>query len=107
MDKNNTALIKFSPDQIIQKITSKEINFVNVMQDKKFTVEFYNPVEKDLQKPHTRDEIYVIVEGEGEFECGESKGDFKAGDLIFVPKNTFHRFLNFGRSLKTWVIFFN
>ena len=34
-------------------------------------VEVYQPVTTDHQKPHDRDECYVIIEGHGNFEMGD------------------------------------
>ena len=34
-------------------------------------VEVYKPVTTDHQRPHDRDECYVIIEGHGKFEMGD------------------------------------
>jgi mannose-6-phosphate isomerase-like protein (cupin superfamily) len=39
-------------------------------------VELYAPVGSDPQKPHTRDEIYVIASGSGYFHSGEQRQSF-------------------------------
>ena len=70
------------------------------------TVELYIPQGEDLQSPHDRDECYVIIEGAGRFRCGDRTVAFEPGDFLFVPAGVEHRFVDFGRSLKTWVIFY-
>ena len=69
-------------------------------------IELYMPRDVDDQKPHSRDECYVIVEGKGKFEMGGEVVPFDAGDFLFVPAGVEHRFVEFGESMKTWVIFY-
>ncbi|WP_217492042.1 cupin domain-containing protein [Leisingera sp. JC1] len=69
-------------------------------------VELYVPQNEDLQQPHSRDECYVVIRGSGRFQMGEDTVPFEAGDFLFVPAGMEHRFLDFGSSLETWVIFY-
>ena len=38
----------------------------------------------------THSEHVYVLEGEGEMSAGEKKFKVKKGDMIFIPKNTFH-----------------
>ena len=69
-------------------------------------IEYWTPRSEDDQKPHDRDEIYVIIAGSAKFEMGEKQRNVKAGDLIFVPAGTSHRFFDFGDDLAMWIAFF-
>src|SRR5437868_2475081 len=69
-------------------------------------VEIYAPRGRDPQAPHTRDEVYVVITGSGEFINGERRHPFAPGDLIFVPAGILHRFVNFTDDLIVWVIFY-
>ncbi|MEO5860922.1 MAG: cupin domain-containing protein [Burkholderiales bacterium] len=69
-------------------------------------VKVYAPRGDDPQTPHTRDEIYVVAYGHGEFVCGDTRKSFRATDLLFVPASTSHRFENFSDDLTLWVIFY-
>lgn len=68
--------------------------------------ELYMPETIDTQTPHTRDEIYIIVKGRGEFFNGEQTIKVEQGSFIFVPAGVEHRFLNFTEDLTVWVIFY-
>lgn len=70
------------------------------------SVEIYQPVGVDQQMPHTRDEVYVVVSGNGEFVNGGARKPFEAGELLFVPAEVEHRFENFSDDFATWVIFY-
>jgi mannose-6-phosphate isomerase-like protein (cupin superfamily) len=69
-------------------------------------VEYYAPRPNDIQKPHTRDELYIIAAGTGWFVNGAQRHRFGPGDVIFVPAGVVHRFEEFGNDFATWVIFY-
>ena len=59
----------------------------------------------DPQKPHLRDELYVIASGTGYFMCEDKTDEFGPGDVFFVPAGADHRFTHFSNDFATWVIF--
>lgn len=71
----------------------------------------FHPGGPDRQQPHTRDEVYVVVEGRAEFviehrdrpaerlHCGPH-------DVLFVAAGVPHRFENHDSAFKTWVVFY-
>ena len=69
-------------------------------------VKAYAPRGDDPQQPHTRDEVYVVAKGCGEFLCGDERKAFKAMDLLFVPAGVAHRFEKFSDDLTVWVMFY-
>ena len=69
-------------------------------------VEIYAPRGHDPQQPHTRDELYVVVSGSGEFVNGQDRHPFGPGDMLFVPAGVEHRFEDFMDDLVVWVIFY-
>lgn len=80
--------------------------FVTVFEHGSMLVEVYAPRGSDPQKPHTRDEVYVVVEGSGDFVLGESRQPFGPGDLLFAAAGEVHRFENFSDDTTLWVIFY-
>ena len=69
-------------------------------------LKMYRPKDKDIQKPHTRDELYVIASGAGWFVNGPERHPFQTGDVLFVPAGGEHRFEEFTDDFSTWVIFY-
>lgn len=69
-------------------------------------VEIYKPIKVDLQKPHTRDEVYIIISGSGLFINGKVRHPFQAGEVLFVAAGIEHRFENFTEDFVTWVFFY-
>jgi mannose-6-phosphate isomerase-like protein (cupin superfamily) len=69
-------------------------------------LELYAPRGADPQRPHTRDELYVVVQGRGRFRRGEELVDFGPGDLLFAAAGEAHRFEEFDQDLVVWVVFF-
>jgi mannose-6-phosphate isomerase-like protein (cupin superfamily) len=64
------------------------------------------PRDKDVQTPHDRDELYIVVSGKGTFRRGSELVRFVQGDVLFVGAHVPHRFESFSGDFKTWVIFF-
>jgi mannose-6-phosphate isomerase-like protein (cupin superfamily) len=80
--------------------------FAEVLAHGSMEVEIYAPRGKDPQTPHTRDEIYVVVSGSGEFVNGPGRNPFGPGDVLFVPAGVEHRFEDFTDDLVVWVVFY-
>lgn len=80
--------------------------FVELFSHGTLTVEFYKPDRVDNQKPHERDEIYVIASGEGEFINDANRINITTGDFLFVKAGKEHRFINFTDDFSTWVFFY-
>ncbi len=69
-------------------------------------IEIYKPVGVDDQKPHERDEIYVIASGKSHFTLEDQAYDVVAGDVLFVAAGREHRFSDFSTDFSTWVFFY-
>jgi quercetin dioxygenase-like cupin family protein len=69
-------------------------------------VEFYQPHSRDDQKPHLRDEIYVIARGAAVLDIEGNRFSAKTGDVLFVPAHAKHHFLAFSEEFATWVFFY-
>jgi mannose-6-phosphate isomerase-like protein (cupin superfamily) len=69
-------------------------------------VKMYAPRGRDSQKPHTRDELYVVARGSGVFFDGASRRRFQTGDVIFAPAGIQHRFEDFTDDFAVWVVFY-
>lgn len=80
--------------------------FMGVFSHDTLEVEIYKPEKTDFQKPHTRDEVYVVISGSGQFMNGKTKHSFEAGEVLFVPAGVEHQFLDFTDDFATWVFFY-
>lgn len=76
-----------------------------VLKHGSMELEYYAPRGRDTQSPHDRDELYVIISGNGWFRNGDARHEFGPHDVLFVPANVEHRFENFSDDFATWVIF--
>jgi mannose-6-phosphate isomerase-like protein (cupin superfamily) len=80
--------------------------FATILEHGSLLVEIYAPRVVDPQQPHTRDEVYVVLQGQGDFVCGDSRRQFVQGDLLFAGAGVEHRFENFSEDLAVWVLFY-
>jgi len=69
-------------------------------------MEIYAPRGTDMQKPHTRDELYVVASGRGWFFVEGQRLPFSAGDALFAAAGEVHRFEDFSDDLVVWVMFY-
>jgi mannose-6-phosphate isomerase-like protein (cupin superfamily) len=77
-------------------------------------VEMYTPDQIDIytlepidpQKPHDRDEVYVVARGDGAFFDGVRRHSVKAGTFLFVAAGQPHRFESFSPDFAVWVFFY-
>lgn len=79
---------------------------IQVFEHGSLTVKVYAPRGTDPQQPHTRDEVYIVAQGSGEFVIGESRLRFGPRDFLFAPAGEPHRFENFTDDLAVWVLFY-
>ena len=77
-----------------------------LMRHGSLEVRHYAPRGGDRQTPHSRDEVYVVAHGKGQFFLDGTRTPFGPGDLIFVPAGAEHRFEDFGDDLQVWVVFY-
>ena len=80
--------------------------FAEVFRHGSLQIEIFAPQGVDPQKPHRRDEIYVVARGRGTFASGERRLQFTAGDVLFAAAGEVHRFERFSSDFCTWVLFF-
>jgi len=80
--------------------------FAVALERGSLSIELYAPRGSDPQQPHTRDEVYVVVSGRGEFVNGRERHAFAPGDLLFVPAGVEHRFEQFTDDLAVWVVLY-
>jgi len=96
----------FQVEESLSALTKSRNLFSELFKDENITIEIYKPDQEDLQAPHDRDELYMIISGSGDFRMNDETSQFKAGDLLLVPQGAVHRFENFSKDFATWVIFY-
>lgn len=80
--------------------------FATLFRHGSLEVEIYRLIGMDRQKPHDRDEVYVILAGHGHFSCGGERRPFETGEVLFAPAGVEHRFEDFSTDFATWVFFY-
>ena len=99
-------MVKITPESALQKLAGHDKRFRTLFTHGTLEVEIYSPNQVDLQEPHQRDEIYVVIAGRGTFFCAGERIDFAPGDFLFVPAGIEHRFESFSDDFSTWVFFY-
>ncbi|HEY3247220.1 MAG TPA: cupin domain-containing protein [bacterium] len=95
----------FRPADALDRLTADRRS-VTVFEHGTLQVKLYAPRGTDPQTPHTRDEVYVVVSGRGQYFDGVARRSFEPGDLLFAPAGCVHRFEQFTDDLAVWVLFY-
>lgn len=69
-------------------------------------VDVYAPRGRDPQQPHSRDEVYIVLQGRGTFMIAGRREPFGPGDFLFAPAGVAHHFEDFTDDFATWVLFY-
>jgi mannose-6-phosphate isomerase-like protein (cupin superfamily) len=104
---SETSCASLAINEALEKLPGPEgKRFATIFQHGTLLVEIYAPRGDDPQKPHSRDEVYFVAAGSGEFVCRNSRQQFGPSDLLFVAAGLEHRFENFSEDLAVWVLFY-
>ncbi len=104
---NQSSSEQLSLAQALERLPGPQgERFVVLFEHGSLVVELYAPRGSDPQKPHSRDEIYVVAQGSGEFVCGGARRTLAPNEVLFVAANVEHRFENFSDDFAAWVFFY-
>ena len=98
--------MQISVQEALGKLQAQERPFLELFTHGTLALEIYQPDKVDLQTPHSRDEVYIVVSGSGTFFNDGQRMPFKAGDFLFVKAGLEHRFEDFTDDFVTWVLFY-
>ena len=97
---------RITPEEAVDHLPTPDgRHWITMLSRGGLEVELYAPQGKDLQTPHTRDELYFVVRGAGNFVLAGKRHPFAPGDAFFVPAGVDHRFEHFSDDFLTWVVF--
>ena len=86
----------FDTDLVLSKLDGTGVNtyFLDFLHTNSFEAGLLrlNPGERDTQGPHSADEIYFVIEGEGYIQIQDKSHRIKKGSCIFIPSKTKHHF---------------
>ena len=91
---------------LISKMELDNSGFLNFFDLKHLQVGILRlkPGESDTQEPHSSDEIYLVLEGDGFMEIGKKEYSIRKDLFIFAPANVSHRF--HGNTQEILVLYF-
>lgn len=98
--------MKLGLNESLARLDEEGTLFTTLFRHGTLDVELYRPRIEDKQKPHTRDEVYVIATGTSHFVVDGRECAVAAGDVLFVPAHADHRFTGFSGDFSTWVFFY-
>src|SRR5258708_32584690 len=108
LDENADKRRRVSVQEALAKLPPGERGerFFTLFKHGSLELEIYGPRGFDPQKPHTRDEVYVVIQGQGEYVCQGERQRFEAGDFLFAAAGDSHWFERFSDDFAVWVLFY-
>jgi len=97
---------RLTPGNGLAALAAAGTDYVALFRHGTLEVGLYRPDRVDPQKPHTRDEVYVVLSGSGEFVSGAARRPFEPGEVLFAPAGAEHRFERFTEDFAAWVFFY-
>jgi mannose-6-phosphate isomerase-like protein (cupin superfamily) len=84
----------FELDEILSSINKQENYFISFLNTKGIEAGILklSTGQEDTQAPHSIDELYFVIEGNGFIEINDTTHVVKKGTIIFVPAESKHRF---------------
>jgi len=102
--ENGTALV--TATEALRALPGSGEQVAELFRHGTLHVKLYTPRGIDDQTPHSRDEAYVVLHGEGEFVSDAGRKKFGPGDFVFAPAGAPHHFENFSDDFAVWVFFY-
>jgi mannose-6-phosphate isomerase-like protein (cupin superfamily) len=107
MKENNAQIVHVSLTDALAKGPPPPGNLaVPIFAHGSLEAELYTPRLIDPQKPHGRDELYVVARGSGVLVSGERRELVAPGSFVFVAAGEEHRFKEFSNDFAVWVFFY-
>ncbi|HYY87117.1 MAG TPA: cupin domain-containing protein [Nitrososphaeraceae archaeon] len=91
---------------LIRKMDLDDSEFLNFFELEHLQIGILRlkPGEQDMQEPHSSDEVYLVLDGDGFIEIGKKAYSLKKDLFIFVPAEVKHKF--YGNTREILVIYF-
>ena len=103
----DTFPLSFSLQELLDRQREADAPWVECLRSFQLSAGLYvlRPGQADPQRPHSEDEVYVVVEGRASFTAGDRTQAVAPGDLLFVPARVPHRFHDVREELRVAVVF--
>ncbi len=97
----------FQVPEIVERLRGGDQPYDEFLNRGTLSVGVYQlaPGRPDLQQPHTEDEIYYVLDGEGAIEVEGKRTPVRPGSVVFVAKRAAHRFVDYPAGLTLLVVF--
>ncbi len=87
----------FDTNKVVSELSKKNDSsayFLDFLHNDSFEAGILRllPGQEDVQSPHSADELYFVIEGDGFIKMQQKDYRIEKGSCIFVPSNTKHYF---------------
>lgn len=106
-EEASPAWAAFEMPELLERQASSGQRFVEFLRVPSMSAEIYalSAGGVDLQKPHSEDELYVVVRGRAMFQAGGEERAVQPGNVLYVHAGVEHRFHSIKEDLALLVLF--
>ncbi len=97
----------FELARLLEKSTQSDRAYLEFLRVPALSLGIYHlpSGSRDLQQPHSEDEVYYVLSGRSRFWVGGKQVDVQPGTLLFVERAVEHRFFDITEDLTVLVLF--
>ncbi|MFC5719797.1 cupin domain-containing protein [Streptomyces gamaensis] len=97
----------FRLDELEAERAANEGAYLQFLRERHMSVGLYalNAGDTDPQRPHTQDEVYMVMSGRGAITVGTETTQVARGSVVYVPAGVDHRFHHISEDLRVLVVF--
>jgi mannose-6-phosphate isomerase-like protein (cupin superfamily) len=90
--------------EAMEKLKKEGTDLVQLSRYGNLSFDIFKPKNTDNQKPHDRDEIYMIISGKGTLNCNDKRVNYNQGDIVVVPAGTVHKWESYSGDFCAWAL---
>ncbi|WP_159769923.1 cupin domain-containing protein [Streptomyces sp. HM190] len=97
----------FRLDELETERAANDGAYLQFLRERNMSVGLYalDAGELDLQRPHSQDEVYLVVSGRASLTVGLETTQVARGSVVYVPAGVAHKFHHITEDLRVVVVF--
>lgn len=99
---NTATKYHVSYDEAMMTIKEEKKTYASLMDNPSMGVGFFVPKANMSTKKASKDQVFMILTGSGEFILNKVKSKFETGDALSVKEGQMYQFINYSSDLKAW-----
>ena len=98
--------MKVTLAEAVARVNAEPVPYALLFERGDIAIELFIPRgPRPQMAAHDQDEVYLVLSGAGILDRDGERVTCTAGDVLYVPARTQHRFESFSNDFRTWVVY--